>query len=50
MNGKELRYLSEGDEKGRRVFFSDCIWYERKEGRPKSPLLFGRTEKWKERK
>ena len=38
----------EGDEIGGRALFYYCVWYERKVGRPKSPLLFGRRKKWKE--
>ena len=30
----------EGDERGRRMFFLCYVWCERKEERPKSPLLF----------
>ena len=35
----------EGDERGKGTFFPHYVWYERKERRTKSTILFGRREK-----
>ena len=43
---RELHYLGkEMIEEGEHT----CVWYERKEDKPKFALLFGSKEKWKER-
>ena len=44
----DLHHLGEREGRGSGSLFFSCVRYEMKEEIPKSSLLFGRREKWKE--